>query len=382
MQVEPQPDGRLVAVKVNGSYWMYWGENDIHVATSDDLYNWVPLMSDDPTHEYRGRPDHQDLPTGATKPLSVLRPRRGKFDSNLVEPGPPAILRDDGILFIYNSKNVVCDKEENSVCVNGESDPDLAPGTYSAGQALFSRTDPTKLLKRSDENFFKPTEDFEITGQVGNVCFLEGMVFFKDKWLLYYGTADSKIAVAESSDFDYTGKKDPRKRGSSSKKPMFQPVRDNFSPDEISNRAYNTLKKKSSASTEKKATTPVSKKESVPAPDIKITAPDVTNEAAVPREDSTASLHPAEVTDVTSADITASATTTSTSTLDVPVGAVSEKTVVSEKKVKPDDKASSEDSNNLRSENSDENKKKKAKSTKKKSTSSAKPTGDEDKFML
>jgi predicted GH43/DUF377 family glycosyl hydrolase len=43
-----------------------------------------------------------------------------------------------------------------------------------------------------------PDQPFEITGQVNNVCFVEGLAFFKDKWLLYYGTADSKIAVAES----------------------------------------------------------------------------------------------------------------------------------------------------------------------------------------
>jgi hypothetical protein len=45
---------------------------------------------------------------------------------------------------------------------------------------------------------------------VGNVCFLEGMVFFKGKWLLYYGTADSKIAVAEAPLYDYRGMVDQR----------------------------------------------------------------------------------------------------------------------------------------------------------------------------
>jgi predicted GH43/DUF377 family glycosyl hydrolase len=28
------------------------------------------------------------------------------------------------------------------------------------------------------------------------VCFVEGLVPFKGKWFLYYGTADSKIAVS------------------------------------------------------------------------------------------------------------------------------------------------------------------------------------------
>jgi predicted GH43/DUF377 family glycosyl hydrolase len=31
---------------------------------------------------------------------------------------------------------------------------------------------------------------------VNEVCFVEGLVHFKQKWFLYYGTADSKIAVA------------------------------------------------------------------------------------------------------------------------------------------------------------------------------------------
>jgi len=33
-------------------------------------------------------------------------------------------------------------------------------------------------------------------GDIYEVCFVEGLVYFKDKWFLYYGTADSKIAVA------------------------------------------------------------------------------------------------------------------------------------------------------------------------------------------
>ena len=86
--VEPQSDGRLVAVKINGSYWMYWGENDLYIATSVDLINWIPVMTDNPEAVYRGRPDHMDLPTNAKKPLSILTPRRGMFDSELVEPGP------------------------------------------------------------------------------------------------------------------------------------------------------------------------------------------------------------------------------------------------------------------------------------------------------
>jgi predicted GH43/DUF377 family glycosyl hydrolase len=52
------------------------------------------------------------------------------------------------------------------------------------------------VIARLEENFIKPDKPYEIQGQVNQVCFLEGMAFFKDKWYLYYGTADSKIAVA------------------------------------------------------------------------------------------------------------------------------------------------------------------------------------------
>jgi predicted GH43/DUF377 family glycosyl hydrolase len=75
-------------------------------------------------------------------------------------------------------------------------DPALPEGTYAAGQVLMDRRDPSAVLRRTEGYFFKPEKPYEITGQVGNVCFLEGLVPFKGQWLLYYGTADSKIAVA------------------------------------------------------------------------------------------------------------------------------------------------------------------------------------------
>jgi len=159
--------GTPSAVRIRGRYWMYWGESDIYIATSGDLIHWSPERSSD------------------GKLLSVLVPRAGSFDSRLVEPGPPAILSDEGILFIYNSSN---DRK------NG--DPGLPPGTYAAGQALFASDDPSRLLRRSGTYFFHPERPFEKAGQVNNVCFVEGLVEFNGALLLYYGTADSKIAVA------------------------------------------------------------------------------------------------------------------------------------------------------------------------------------------
>ncbi len=160
---------RIIAAKINGKYWMYWGDSNIYLASSDDLLNWEPLLDS----------------IGSLKP--VLQPRPGYFDSQLVESGPPALLTDQGIRLIYNSKN--------DIEVGDKSIPD---GTYSAGQALFDKSDPSKLIDRLDKNFFMPEKPYELKGQVNNVCFLEGQAFFHGIQFLYYGTADSKIAVAVS----------------------------------------------------------------------------------------------------------------------------------------------------------------------------------------
>jgi predicted GH43/DUF377 family glycosyl hydrolase len=67
---------------------------------------------------------------------------------------------------------------------------------YAAAQALFSAQTPYKLLDRTKGYFIYPDKDYEKVGEVNEVCFVEGLVFFKEQWFLYYGTADSKIAVA------------------------------------------------------------------------------------------------------------------------------------------------------------------------------------------
>ena len=160
-------NGSPVAVKVNGKYWMYWGDTNIFLASSDDLVNWSPIEEKDSTLQI------------------VFGPRTGKFDSDLVEPGPAAMLTDSGIVLIYNSRNVPA-----------KGDTTLPEGTYAAGQVLLDKNNPVKVIDRSEQYFIKPEKPYETTGQVNQVCFVEGLVQYKGKWFLYYGTADSKIAVA------------------------------------------------------------------------------------------------------------------------------------------------------------------------------------------
>jgi predicted GH43/DUF377 family glycosyl hydrolase len=98
-------------------------------------------------------------------------------------------MTDKGILLIYNSSNAA-----------NFNDPNLPKFTYAAAQALFDKTQPYKLLDRTESYFIHPDKDYEKIGEVNEVCFVEGLVFFKDQWFLYYGTADSKIAVAVAND--------------------------------------------------------------------------------------------------------------------------------------------------------------------------------------
>jgi predicted GH43/DUF377 family glycosyl hydrolase len=175
-------NGRIIATRVAGKYWMYWGDQNIWAATSDDLINWTPVemtAGEQPPIPLRGQA--VNMPA-----LKIVVPTRAKkFDSDLVESGPPAMLTDKGILLIYNGRNIP-----------SIGDTSLPEGTYAGGQILMDRNDPTKVIHRLENYFIRPDKPYEITGQVGQVCFLEALTNFNGQWFLYYGTADSKIAVA------------------------------------------------------------------------------------------------------------------------------------------------------------------------------------------
>ncbi len=175
-------DGKITAVKLAGKYWMYWGDVNINAAISDDLIHWTPVeMKAGEKASIALR--HNAVETPHLK--IVIGPRPKKFDSDIVEPGPPAMLTENGILLIYNGRNIP-----------SIGDSTLAEGTYSAGQVLLDKNDPTKILQQQQQYFLTPDKPYEKTGQVNFVCFVEGLAHFKNKWFLYYGTADSKIAVA------------------------------------------------------------------------------------------------------------------------------------------------------------------------------------------
>src|SRR5438309_12104297 len=184
--------GAIVPEKIDGKYWMYWlgtapseiGEtyktDQMGLSWSTDLLHWTEATA-----------------------IPVLPRRPGKFDSRVVEPGPPPVLTGRGIVLIYNG-----------------ADDQLV---YRTAVAVFDRRDPRKLLYRSDAPLFAPEKPWEKVGQVPNVVFVEGMVLVEgDKpvissaardlssglsfathspltthhFFLYYGAADKYIGVA------------------------------------------------------------------------------------------------------------------------------------------------------------------------------------------
>jgi predicted GH43/DUF377 family glycosyl hydrolase len=186
--------GRLVAARRDGKYWMYWGEGTIYAATSDDLIRWAPLQIGATPDRYlswtpAGGADAADGRWGAERvpgPMAlrpIAGPRRGRFDSLLAEPGPPAVLTEAGVVLIYNGAN--------HPRVGEPGTPGFA---YQPGQLLLDAADPSAVIGRTLSPFLR-IDPAEAKGQVGNVCFAEGLVAWKDQLWLYVGLADSRLGV-------------------------------------------------------------------------------------------------------------------------------------------------------------------------------------------
>ena len=153
--------GAILPEKINGKYWMYFlgtsadNKDQMGLVSSSDLLHWTEETS-----------------------TPVLPARPGMFDSRVVEPGPAPILAKNGILLVYNA-----------------ADDHLI---YRTAIAVFDKNDPRKVLSRSEHPLLEPQLEWEKTGQVPNVIFVEGMVRVRNRYLLYYGGADKYVGVAES----------------------------------------------------------------------------------------------------------------------------------------------------------------------------------------
>lgn len=153
--------GGILPVKVGDDYLMYFGEGSIWRATSPDLITWTPVVDD-------------------TQP-PLMAPRPGTFSDYLVEVGPPPLVTEDGLILLIH--NAAVKHADGSV-------------RYTAGQVLIHPDRPDEILAELTRPWLEPTAPEELHGLVPNVTFVEGLVWHRDRWLAYYGQADSTLGVA------------------------------------------------------------------------------------------------------------------------------------------------------------------------------------------
>jgi predicted GH43/DUF377 family glycosyl hydrolase len=111
----------------------------------------------------------------------VLSPKH-KHEVSYIGGGCPPIETEFGWLLIYHGVH------------------DTIKGyVYSACAALLDLEDPQKEIARLPYALFKPELDWELKGEVNNVCFPTGAVLIEDTLYIYYGAADEQIACASLS---------------------------------------------------------------------------------------------------------------------------------------------------------------------------------------
>lgn len=153
---ERQPDGY---------YYMQFGDTYLYTANSSDLINWEVSNYGTP-----------------------FAPLMNLWENALMESAaPPVKTRDGKWLKIYNG-----------MATGGAGG--YTVGQYSTGQMLI---DPANSpygppICRLETPILQPTTATEITGQVDNVVFSEGLVQFNGKWLLYFGQGDAFLGVAQT----------------------------------------------------------------------------------------------------------------------------------------------------------------------------------------
>jgi predicted GH43/DUF377 family glycosyl hydrolase len=115
----------------------------------------------------------------------ILEARHGAWwDANKIGLSTPPIETEQGWLVFYHGVKQTC-----------------AGCLYRVGVALFDIEDPSRCLRRGDEWIFGPEEPYERLGDVGYVVFPCGATLAPDgdTLRLYYGAADSSIALATGS---------------------------------------------------------------------------------------------------------------------------------------------------------------------------------------
>ncbi|MBN1125492.1 MAG: hypothetical protein JXA82_10825 [Sedimentisphaerales bacterium] len=155
-------DAALFPVRFNG-YWAML-HRPITPATTE-AHVW---MSFSPDLKHWGQ--HQE----------VLQARRGAWwDARKIGLCTPPLQTPEGWLILYHG---VRQTASGSI--------------YRLGLALLDLEDPTKVIRRSEEWIFGPSETYEREGDVDDVVFPCGWIVRDEQVYMYYGAADSALCLA------------------------------------------------------------------------------------------------------------------------------------------------------------------------------------------
>jgi predicted GH43/DUF377 family glycosyl hydrolase len=103
-----------------------------------------------------------------------------RLNTDRVEVGSPPIEIEEGWLIIYSHIQNYFSSSQ----------------VYGIEAAILDRTDPTKVLFRTVEPFMIPQEDYELQGLVPNTIFPSGCLLENNLLYIYYGAADTSVALS------------------------------------------------------------------------------------------------------------------------------------------------------------------------------------------
>lgn len=156
------PENKDVTIfpeKINGKYYCLHrpvpasiGRPEIWIAESDNLEQWG-------NHRF------------------LLGVSSDGWENGRIGAGAVPIKTDEGWLEIYHA----ADQNDR----------------YCLGAILLDLDNPAKIVGKTPEPIMEPVEKYEIEGYFGNVVFTCGAVVNGDMVRIYYGVADTSIAVAE-----------------------------------------------------------------------------------------------------------------------------------------------------------------------------------------
>lgn len=114
-----------------------------------------------------------------TRCIEIMGPRPGCWDSVKIGIAGTPLKTPKGWLLIYHGVSKT--------------------GTYRLGAVLLDLKNPSIVLSRSVDTILEPLEEYERVGAVRNVVFSCGSVLRGDTLYIYYGGADTVLAVAKCS---------------------------------------------------------------------------------------------------------------------------------------------------------------------------------------